>query len=190
MEWPHYETNELYTIFQYPQTEDQRLLLAILVTTGMRLKEAVKLTWDLYNDTDYQGTKYFSLLSTGEEDPQVKTDSSARYVLLHPALNEMLLPRKQESGRLFKRAHNHAGEEINPILKEMVNHPLKRIHSFKRTFKILYRDHVVDEKSIDALVVHAEGDKMRKAYAGVGVPKRYDNLRLVEHPWLKAKPEG
>ena len=190
VEWQRYETDELYTIFQYPWTEDQRLLLAILVTTGMRLEEAVELTWDRYNDTDYQGIKYFSLLSTGEEDPQVKTDSSARYVILHPALDEMLLPRKQESGRLFTWAHNHAGEEINPILKEMFNHPRKRIHSFRRTFKILYRDHGVDEKSIDALVGHAEGDKMRKAYAGVGVPKRYDNLRLVEHPWLKAKPKG
>jgi len=187
VEWQRYETDELYTIFQYPWTEDQRLLLAILVTTGMRLEEAVELTWERYNDTDYQGIKYFSLLSTGEEDPQVKTDSSARYVILHPALDEMLLPRKQESGRLFTWAHNHAGEEINPVLKELFNHPRKRIHSFRRTFKILYRDHGVDEKSIDALVGHAEGDKMRKAYGGVGVPKRYENLCKVEHPWLKAR---
>ena len=187
VEWQRYETDELYTIFQYPWTEDQRLLLAILVTTGMRLEEAVELTWERYNDTDYQGIKYFSLLSTGEEDPKVKTDSSARYVILHPALDEMLLTRKQESGRLFTWAHNHAGEEINPILKGLFNHPRKRIHSFRRTFKILYRDHGVDEKSIDALVGHAEGDKMRKAYAGVGVPKRYENLLKVEHPWLKAR---
>ena len=66
---------------------------------------------------------------------------------------------------------------------------LRRYQFTRRTFKILYRDHGVDEKSIDALVCPAEGDKMRKAYAGVGVPKRYDNLRLVEHPWLKAKPK-
>ena len=48
----------------------------------------------------------------------------------------------------------------------------------------------MSEKTIDALVGHAESDASRLAYAGVGVPKRYDNLRLVEHPWLKAKPKG
>ena len=48
----------------------------------------------------------------------------------------------------------------------------------------------MSEKTIDALVGHAEGDKMRKAYAGVGVSRRYDNLCLVEHPWLKANPKG
>ena len=48
----------------------------------------------------------------------------------------------------------------------------------------------MSEKTIDALVGHAEDDASRPAYAGVGVPKRYENLCLVEHPWLKAKPKG
>ena len=49
----------------------------------------------------------------------------------------------------------------------MFNIPLKKVHWFRRTFKILYRDEGVDEKAIDALVGHAEGDASRKAYAGV-----------------------
>ena len=48
----------------------------------------------------------------------------------------------------------------------------------------------MSEKAINALIGHAEGDASRRAYAGVGVPRRYDNLFLVEHPWLKAKPKG
>ena len=66
----------------------------------------------------------------------------------------------------------------------MSNKPLKRAHSFRRTFKILYRDEGVDEKAIDALVGHAEGDASRKAYAHVGVPRRFEMLCRVKHPWL------
>lgn len=40
----------------------------------------------------------------------------------------------------------------------------------------------MSEKTIDALVGHAEGDASRRAYAGVGVPTRHEHLRKVRHP--------
>ena len=102
-------------------------------------------------------------------------------MLLHPDLK---LPPKQDTGRLFSFAHNVAGSLINPVLRDMFNNPRKRTHSFRRSFKIMYRDLGVEERSIDALVGHGEGDASRKAYAGVGVPKRFEMLCGLEHPWL------
>ena len=93
-----------------------------------------------------------------------RNEQCKKICLSHPDL--ILLP-IQRSGRLFPYSHRKAGNKINPILNEMFNIPLKKVHWFRRTFKILYRDEGVDEKAIDALVGHAEGDASRKAYAGV-----------------------
>ena len=76
----------------------------------MRLEEAVALTWDRYNDTDYEGIRYFSLLSNGFGEADVKTVSSKRYVLLHP---DLILPPVQRSGRLF--TYNHGKLAIKLI---------------------------------------------------------------------------
>ena len=48
----------------------------------------------------------------------------------------------------------------------------------------------MSEKAINALIVHAEGDASRRAYAGVSVPTRHNHLSKVRHPLLKAKPKG
>ena len=100
--------------------------MALLVATGMRLEEAVELTWDSFNDTEYQGIKYFSLLSTGFEEVNVKTESSVRYVIIHQDLE---LPPVLETGRLFSFRHGEAGQKINPVLDTLFNNPRKRVHS-------------------------------------------------------------
>ena len=120
--WQRFTKDDLYKLFAHKWDSQVRLLLSILVTTGMRLEEAVALTWDRYNDTDYEGIRYFSLLSTGFEEVDVKTESSKRYVLLHP---DLILPPVQRSGRLFTYSHGKAGNKINPILKEMFINPQK-----------------------------------------------------------------
>ena len=76
--WQPFTRDELYELFRYDWDEELRLLLALLVATGMRLEKAVELTWDRFNDTEYQGIRYFSLLSTGFEQVNVKTESSVR----------------------------------------------------------------------------------------------------------------
>ena len=83
----------------------------------------------------------------------VNTDSSNRYFLLHP---DLILPPVQNSGRLFTCGHGKASSKINPILEQIFNNPIKRAHSLRKTFKILYRDEDVDEKAIDSVVGHAE----------------------------------
>ena len=192
--WQRFTNDELHKIFAYDWTEDQRLFLAILITTGMRLNEATQLSWERFNDTEYQGIPYFTLLSVvtdeGLEETDVKTSGSERYIIVHPDLLEILLPLRKKTGKVFAFSENWSERQVNRTLAKIVDHPKKRIHSFRRTFKILYRDNMIDEKTIDALVGHAEGDASRRAYAGVSVPTRHEHLRKVRHPWLKAKPKG
>ena len=185
--WQPFTRDELYEVFRYDWDEELRLLLALLVVTGMRLEEAVELTWERFNDTEYQGIRYFSLLSTGFEEVNVKTESSVRYVIIHQDLE---LPPVLKTGRLFSFRHGEAGQRINPVLETLFNNPRKRVHSFRRTFKLMYRDEGVDEHSIDALIGHAEGDASKRAYARVCVPRRHELLSRLRHPWLKSGPKG
>ena len=185
--WQPFTRDELYEVFRYDWDEELRVLLALLVVTGIRLEEAVEPTWERFNDTEYQGIRYFSLLSTGFEEVNVKTESSVRYVIIHQDLE---LPPVLKTGRLFSFRHGEAGQRINPVLETLFNNPRKRVHSFRRTFKLMYRDEGVDEHSIDALIGHAEGDASKRAYAGVGVPRRHELLSRLRHPWLNSSPKG
>ncbi len=177
----------MYEVFRYDWDEELRLPLALLVVTGMRLEEAVELTWERFNDTEYQGIRYFSLLSMGFEEVNVKTESSVRYVIIHQDLE---LPPVLKTGRLSSFRHREAGQRINPVLETLFNNPRKRVHSFRRTFKLMYRDEGVDEHSIDALIGQAEGNASKRAYAGVGVHRRYELLFRLRHPGLKSSPKG
>ena len=51
-------------IFDYNWGEQERLLLSIVATTGMRLTEAGMLTWERFNDTEIKGVRYFSLIDS------------------------------------------------------------------------------------------------------------------------------
>ena len=154
----------------------------------MRLTEAASLTWERFNDTEHQGIRYFSLIDTGDEEVATKNTGSSRHILLHPTL---ILPAKS-TGRLFdykidndKLASTSAGEGINPIIARIVNHDKKRVHSFRRTLKILLRDADVPKEINDYYTGHGQGDVASKAYGGVSIQKRYDALCKVQHPWLK-----
>ena len=92
-----YTNEELYLIFKHNWEPQERLLLSILVTTGMRLTEAASLTWERFNDTEFQGIRYFSLLDTNDEVVVVKNVGSYRQVPFHP---DVMLPPKG-TGRLF-----------------------------------------------------------------------------------------
>ena len=103
----------MYEVFRYDWDEELWLLLALLVVTGMPLEEAVELTWDRFNDTEYQGIRYFFLLSMGFEEVNVKTESSVRYVIIHKDLE---LPLALKTTRLFSFRHGEARQWINPVL--------------------------------------------------------------------------
>ena len=181
-----YTSEELFTVFHHNWEPQERLLLSIMITTGMRLNEAGTLTWDRYNDTEYQGIRYFSLLDTNDENVATKNVGSKRIIPLHPDLE---LPTKG-TGRLFNYTiYDHscaikAGNAINPILNALVPHPRKTAHSFRSSLKILLRDADVSKEVNDYYTEHSSGDAAGKSYGGVSVAKRYEDISKAKHPWL------
>ena len=188
--WLPYTKEELFEIFNYDWAEQEYLLLSILVTTGMRLNEATSLTWERFNDTEFQGIRYFTTIDTDLELVRLKNDGSKRIVPLH---SDLVLPPKG-TGRLFdyyvfeESSSKSAGEAINPILKKLVPHRLKSAHSLRGTLKGLLRDADVTKEINDFYTGHGQGDASSKSYGAISVPKRFEAINAVRHPWLKRKP--
>jgi integrase len=187
-----YTNEELCLIFRQDWEPQERLLLSILVTTGMRLTEAASLTWERYNDTEFQGIRYFSLLDTNDEVVVVKNEGSYRQVPFHP---DVILPARG-TGRLFDYtidtnglASSSAGNAINPTLKKLIPHKSKSAHSFRRTLKIMLRDADVSKEVNDFYTGHGAGDSAGKNYGGVGLIKRYEAIASLRHPWLRLHSE-
>ena len=185
-----FSKEDLRNIFSYDWPEQERLFLSILVTTGMRLTEVATLTWERFSDAEYQGIRYFSLISTADDNVKTKNEGSIRQVPLHP---DLVLPPKGH-GRLFNYrigpdglASTSAGMAINPIISSIVSHPLKRAHSFRRTLKILLRDAGVSKEVNDFYTGHGAGDVAGTVYSGMSIELRYEGISKVHHPWLAQK---
>ena len=179
----HYEDftrEQLFDVFAHDWSVEDRLFLSILVTTGMRSWEAAGLTWEQYNDTEYQGIRYFDLTKA-----KVKTEGSKRKVPLHPAL---ILPPKQSKGRLFSYAKGHENDVINPVLFEMFDNDRLKIHSFRRTLKRLFRDSGISMDVNHHYIGHGLGDSSPKAYLGMSVPAMYEEISTkIKYPYFKSK---
>ena len=188
--WLPYTKEELFEIFNYDWAEQEYLLLSILITTGMRLNEATSLTWERFNDTEFQGIRYFTTIDTDLEIVRLKNEGSKRIVPLH---SDLILPPKG-TGRLFdyyvfeESSSKSAGEAINPTLKKLVPHRLKSAHSLRGTLKGLLRDADVTKEINDFYTGHGQGDASSKSYGAISVPKRFEAINAVRHPWLKRKP--
>ena len=188
----NYTRDELHTIFRHNWEPQERLLLSLLITTGMRLSEAANLSWKRFSEDHdgIQGMRCFSLLNTSDEIVAVKNKGSIRIIPLHP---DLVLPPKG-TGRLFDYKMNEdglsshdAGRAINPTLQKLVPHPQKMAHSFRGTLKELLRDSGVSKEISDFYTGHSSGDVAGTSYGGVGVDTRYIEISKVRHPWLKYK---
>ena len=78
------ETEELFALFQLDMEPQERLLLAILITTGMRLDEAALLTWERI--VTRHGVSCFGLVG----DARVKNEGSMRYVPVPSVVKPLL----------------------------------------------------------------------------------------------------
>jgi integrase len=186
--WLAYEPSEMLTIFDHEWSTQERLLLCIIATTGMRLSEAGMLTWERFNDTEYDGVRYFTLLDTGEEIVSVKNEGSSRQIPIHPDLK---LPAKG-TGRLFDYTvdenglcSSSAGDKINPELNKLVPHIRKSAHSFRRTLKKMLRDVGVSKEINDEITGHRSGDVAGDVYGGTSIPTRAEAISKLNLSWLK-----
>ena len=186
--WLPFTLQDLNNIFDYNWGEQERLLLSIVATTGMRLTEAGMLSWERFNDTEVEGVRYFSLIDTEDERVAIKNEGSARHVPLHPAL---LLPPKG-TGRLFDYTvddnglcSSSAGHIINPVLEKLAPHKRKSAHSFRRTLKVMLRDVGVSREINNIYTGHGEGDVAGRSYGGASIQTRYDAISKLDVSWLK-----
>jgi len=183
-----FSREDLKRVFLYDWEPQERLFLSILATTGMRPSEVGNLTWERFNDTEYAGIRYFTLMNTDDELVQVKNQSSRREVPLHPALD---LPIKS-SGRLFNYTKDDvglsstaAGHLINPVIRALVVHQNKSIRSFRRTFKTMLRDLSVGEEVHDAITGHTIPSASRKNYGGMGMQVKFDAISKLDISFLR-----
>jgi integrase len=186
-----FEMSEMWAIFAHDWNPQDRLLLSILATTGLRPSEAGNLTWERFNDTEHEGIRYFTTLDTADEKVRVKNAGSKRLVPIHPDLQ---LP-EPSTGRLFDYEKNEdglsateIGHQILPTLHRIVPHPNKSIRSFRKTFKRMCRDAGVGEEVHDAITGHAQTKSASRAnYGGMGVPVMVEALSKLDISFVQVK---
>jgi integrase len=183
-----FELSELRAIFAHDWNAQDRLLLSILATTGMRPSEAGNLTWERFNDTEHEGIRYFATMDTVDEKVRVKNAGSKRFVPIHPDLQ---LP-ERSTGRLFDYEKNEdglsateIGHQILPVLHSIVPHPNKSIRSFRKTFKQMCRDKKVEEEVHDSITGHSQSASASRAnYGGMGVPVMFQAISQLDISFL------
>ena len=184
--WLPYTKDDLIVLFGLDMPEHHRLVMQIMLMTGMRPDEAASLTWDQFNNTNY-GFRYFALFDeTATQEVNVKNEGSERYVPLHP---QLVLPPKGE-GYLFNfreaegKRVTGMGQELRPLYEKATDNPRKRSHSFRRTLKIMLRDAGVSKEINDAITGHGSGDTSGSSYGGVSPEKRFEAINKLDFSFI------
>ena len=192
-----FTTDQLHHLFSLKMPIEDRLLLSILITTGMRLDEAALLEWEQYK-LDRNGLRYFDL-SAGAI---VKTDKfSARNVAIPACLQ---LPPKGE-GRLFGFGRNTDGKSSNEASKHLrqYTHAVrfdesddrKVVHSLRHNLTgfMINLKPTPSSEVMDWITGHdMEGKKTQSERTNTygqdpDVATKYDIVNRIEHPWNLVK---
>ena len=183
------EKAELNKLFIQSMSEQERLLLSILISTGMRLDEAALMTWERCKEIDH--IRCFSLVGQGSEDVIVKNSQSNRLIALPDCLR---LP-KRSTGRLFDyktdkdgKAENAASKALMKIIRRVTDDDRKVVHSLRGTLKDLLRDAGVTKEVNDFITGHSQGDEAGKYGSGPSLETKYRAVNAVNHPWLSSVP--
>lgn len=192
-----FTVDQLHQLFSLEMPDQDRLLLSILITTGMRLDEAALLTWEQYK-TDKNGLRYFDL-SVGAI---VKNDRfSARTVAIPDCLT---LPPKG-TGRLFKFKTDKDGKASREASKHLrqYTHAVryndadnrKVVHSLRHNLSglLLNLRPTPSSEVMNWITGHGmegsltESERQRTYGQDPDVSVKYEIVNRVQHPWLQPK---
>jgi integrase len=180
-----FDKQELHQLFKQNMYGQERLLLSILITTGMRLDEVALLTWERVKEVD--GIKLFSLIESGSEEVIVKNSQSNRLV----ALPDCLILPKRGKGRLFDykvdvdgKAENAASRALMKVVRHVTIDKLKVVHSLRGTLKDLLRDVGISKEINDFITGHSQVGSGGEYGNGPSLETKYKAVNSVCHPWL------
>jgi len=195
--WQPLTEEQLFRLFRQDMPCNDRLLLSILITTGMRLDEAALLSRKQLK-IDRNGIRYFDL-SMGAV---VKNDKfAARTVAIPDCLDIPPL----EDGLLFDfprnadgKASSNASKELNkkyfhPIRKS-ANDDRKVVHSLRHNltgFLLNLTDPAPSSEHMDWITGHGmqggatESERQRTYAQDPDLSVKYAIINRVKHPWLE-----
>ena len=194
--WQPLTEDQLFKLFKQDMPAKDRLLLSILITTGMRLDEAALLTGKQLKQ-DRHGIRYFDL-SMGAI---VKNDRFAARNVAIPDCLEML---PLEDGWLFDFPRNADGKASSKASKELNQkyfHPIrldatddrKVVHSLRHNlsgFLLNLADPAPSSEHMNWITGHGmqggitESERQRTYGQDPDVKVKYDIVNRVKHPWL------
>jgi len=196
--WQPLTEEQLFRLFQQNMLVKDRLLLSILITTGMRLDEAALLSGNQLK-TDRHGIRYFDL-SMGAI---VKNDRfAARNVAIPDCLE---LPSLEDGRRLFDFPVNADGKASSKASKELNQkyfHPIrtdatdnrKVLHSLRHNlsgFLLNLTDPAPSSEQLDWITGHGmqgritESERQKTYGTDPDVKVKYDIVNRIQHPWLE-----
>ena len=187
-----FNSDELHSIFNQELPRLDKLLLAILVTTGMRLDEASLMTWERV--IKHEGTLCFALVDqingNNQEQVLVKNTGSKRFIPIPEVIKPLL--GNFGVGRIFShridkegKSEAAASDALMPYVRKVCAHPQKVLHSFRHTFIDLTREmDITDVETRKFITGHSLGDVGGEYGSGPSMGKRLAILNGIKHPWL------
>jgi len=181
------ELEELHALFALDMGEQERLLLSILISTGMRLDEVALMTWERIRE--YKDVLCFCLMNdTGDE--RFKNRGSMRYVPVPEIIKPMLAKRGQRRVFTYRvdrdgKAQAAASDAVMPLIRKITTDDRKVAHSLRGNFKDALRELEVSKELNDFITGHAQGDVGGKYVEGPSMNKRLEVINRIKHPCLK-----
>lgn len=196
--WQPLTEDQLFRLFNQDMPAKDRLLLSILITTGMRLDEAALLSGKQLKQ-DRHGIRYFDL-SMGAI---VKND---KFAARNVAIPDCLKIPPLEDGLLFDFPRNADGKASSKASKELNQkyfHPIrfdakddrKVVHSLRHNlsgFLLNLTDPAPSSEHMNWITGHgmqggiAESERQRTYGQDPDVKVKYEIVNRIQHPWLQA----
>ena len=197
--WKPLTEEQLFRLFDQDIPDLDRLLLSILVTTGMRLDEAALLTGKQLK-RDRNNIRYFDLSLTAV----VKND---RFAARKVAIPDCLILPHLNDGIVFdfpRNADGKASSKASRVLNERYFHPIrtsedddrKVVHSLRHNlsgFLLNLSDPAPSAEQLDWITGHGmqggitESERQKTYSQDPDVKVKYDIVNRIKHPWLSAK---